>query len=51
MAVAVLLVSLSLSLLLCSGDSGARRKGRAVPFPRSCEQPHPPFWLTGSAVL
>ena len=26
------------------------QRERAVPFPRSREQPRPPFWVTGSAV-
>ena len=39
-------LSLSLSLLCFALGQGER----AVPFPRSFEQPRPPFWLTGSAV-
>ena len=40
-------LSLSSSLLCFALGQGER----AVRFPRSCEQPRPPFWLTSAAVL
>ena len=40
-----------LAVLLFSPLCFALGQGeRAVPFPRSREQPRPPFWVTGSAV-